>query len=66
MPLLTGPLAGANFGVVVTFSEPGAGVEERCVAVGDLVLDDEPPEEPHEANASSAMHAIVVSGRAAI
>ncbi|MEA2209052.1 MAG: hypothetical protein QOF54_1529 [Solirubrobacteraceae bacterium] len=66
MPLLTGPLAGANFGVVVAFSEPGAGVEERCVVAGDLVLDDEPPEEPHAPSASSATHAIVVSGRAAI
>jgi hypothetical protein len=30
------------------------------------VLDDEPPEEPHAPSASSATHAIVVSGRAAI
>lgn len=63
MPLLTGPLAGAYFGVVVTFRLPVAvlePVEAVEAAVDAFELDEELLEEPQPASARSAAHATPV------
>jgi hypothetical protein len=55
---LTGPVAGANFGVVVTLRLPDVELLAVAVAALDaLVLDEELLEEPQPASAVSAMHA---------
>jgi hypothetical protein len=60
VPLWTGPLAGANFGVVVTFKLPGACVEvellDDAAALEALELDEELLEEPQPLSTSSAAH----------
>lgn len=66
MPLLTAPVAGANFGVVVTFRL------ELCVFAAVLDVLDEPLpeelllEEPQPANATSAAHAASADRRVLI
>ena len=58
MPLLIEPLAGANFGVVVTFRPPVACFDvEPVEAVDALELDDELLDDPQPASARSAAHA---------
>jgi hypothetical protein len=58
MPLFTGPLAGAYFGVVVTFRLPVAvETDDDVEAVEALELDDELLDEPQALSAISAAHA---------
>ena len=54
MPLLTGPEAGTNFGVVVGFSEPVAVVAGFVLAALELEDDEELLEDPHPASAATA------------
>jgi hypothetical protein len=74
VPLRTGPVAVANFGVVVTFKPPVVCVEEEdvpelpvvAVAVAVVVLElalEELPEEPHPDSARRARQTVSVRER---
>jgi hypothetical protein len=68
MPLLTGPLAGTNFGVVVAFRLPlvlvfAVAVLAVLEAVELLALVEELLDEPHPANATRAVHAASMARR---
>jgi hypothetical protein len=56
VPLFTGPLAGANFGVVVAFRLPGACVEVELLVDAAALEALELDEEPQPLSASSAAH----------
>jgi ornithine carbamoyltransferase len=66
VPLLTGPAAGANFGVVVTFRPEELVFPAVLAALEELLLDEPLLEEPQPASAISATHAVSAGRRVRI